>query len=272
MANLLEGDIKLGKFKIPKAGIVLGGAVAVGIVGYAYWSRSRSVGTVEVDMTGGDPSIDPETGLPYYDQYGYGVQGVGIYDPPTGSTIGTGYGTAPQVVQTTNNAGWTQASVALLRAYGVEASVAAEALGRALAGEPLTPDQLNIFNTARALQGEPPDGFPPVRMVGNGDVPPTDDEPEPPSQQIPGASLGAIQQLRVVDRTPTTIRVEWGKIPSGSTSVVVFVNGKRVGTIYGHGFRVRGLKRNTKYTITIRPMGHDHGLGAAASVTARTER
>src|SRR5690606_11086502 len=49
-------------------------------------------------------------------------------------------------------------------------------------------------------------------------------------------------------------------------------NGKRFGTIYGHAFRFRGLKRNTTHTFTVRAVGKDGGLGVAGSVKGKTEK
>lgn len=272
MANFLQGEIKLGKVKVPKAGVVLGGAVALGILGYAYYNRANSAGYV--DGTGEEIAGD-DLGYSDESEFGYGVSGQYIYDPASGGIIGTGYGGGKQVItDVSTNAAWAQAAILLMRQYGYEATLVTDAIGKALNGSPMTQDELNVFNAALALQGQPPQGYPPINLSNA--KPPTggnDNEP-PPSNNgaTPGASLPAIQQLRVSERSATTIRIEWGAIPAGSKAVAVFANGKRYGTVYGHGFRLRGLKRNTRYSISIRPVGSDHGLGKAATVSGTTTK
>lgn len=164
------GKIKIGKFKVSKNGVMIGAAVGLGILGYAYYSRrSASPTDTSGDTTGYvDPSIDPNTGMPYSDEFGgsgVNYSGLGIYDPTTGQYLGNGYGSSV-ITGVTTNAAWTQASVAYLVSIGYEGTVVNSAIGKVLSGQAVTQDELNIFNAAMAAEGSPPQGFPTIHMVG----------------------------------------------------------------------------------------------------------
>lgn len=88
---------------------------------------------------------------------------------------------------------------------------------------------------------------------------------------IPGRTLPAPNPVRILDTTTTTVRIRWTGTPKGAVAFAVFANGTRHGTIYGHEYRFRGLKKGTTYTFTVRARGADAGLGAAGSVKARTD-
>lgn len=265
---------------VPTKYAVAGGVVVVVIAGVAWvrFANSRAqeedLGPVVDDYTGVAETIYPAYSTDYApDESYYG----GAYPYPTYTTPSYGLTTTVQTPDPITNSEWTQRSIEHLELVGAESMAASLAVSRYLLKECVTPTQADLVRQAVAALGPPPQGTfsiitcPTTPSQQQDDTPPNTSQPGSTSHP-PGASLPPIEQLRVSDISPTTIRVEWGKIPSGSAGVVVFADGKRVGTIYGHGFRVRGLKRNTQYTITIRPMGRDHGLGAPASVTARTEK
>lgn len=166
------GTVKLGKFKLSKNAVMMGGAVGVGILAYAYYTRRGSSTPTDSTGTGGsyvDPSIDPNTGMPYSDEFGGGgtsYSGLGIYDPTTGAYLGNGYG-SQIVTGVTTNAAWTQAAVAYLVSVGYEGVTVNSAIGKVLSGQAVTQDELNIFNAAVAAEGNPPNGFPAIHMAGS---------------------------------------------------------------------------------------------------------
>lgn len=88
----------------------------------------------------------------------------------------------------------------------------------------------------------------------------------------PPTTLGGPGTVSVKDATATTVRIRWSATPKGAVAFAVFANGKRFGTIYGHAFRFRGLKRDTTHTFTVRAVGKDGGLGVAGSVKGKTKK
>lgn len=88
----------------------------------------------------------------------------------------------------------------------------------------------------------------------------------------PPTALGGPGTVSVKDATATTVRIRWSATPKGAVAFAVFANGKRFGTIYGHAFRFRGLKRNTTHTFTVRAVGKDGSLGVAGSVKGKTKK
>lgn len=112
-----------------------------------------------------------------------------------------------------------------------------------------------------------PKPTPTVTVTKTTSPPPT--KPTPP---IPGRTLGSPGKVYPVDVTATTVRVKWTTTPRGAVAFAVYANGARFGTIYGHEFRFRGLKKGTTYTFTIRARGKDAGLGTASSVKVKTKR
>lgn len=174
-------DIKLpGIGNVPKPMLIAAGAATVGILGYAWW-KHQSGGATTSDTTTDtslDSSIDPATGVPYADEYGYmnsGYSFSGITDPSTGAIIGSGVGTGT-VGTVTTNAAWSQAAQSYLSSIaGYESNAVAAALGAGLLGHYMTPDQVNIWNSAIAFEGYPPQGYPALNTT-----PPTGNPPPGP--------------------------------------------------------------------------------------------
>lgn len=261
-----DGTIKLGKVKLSKNAVLIGGAVAVGIVGYAYYQRSRggsgSVGGADTGAT--DPNIDPSTGLPWDESYGgVSYSGLGIYDPATGGTIGYGYGTGTQTVTTVGtNAAWTQAAIAYLEAHGYDGNVVAAALGKVLNGSPVTQSELDIFSAATGVQGNPPQGYPPIHMVGStGGT----------TDRVPGSQLPAPTGLKVTNTGTSFITIDWNDIPR-NIGYSIYINGVRQrGSSLYSWYTENGLKPNTSYKFTIHGIGVDHKEGPGVSITGKTK-
>lgn len=267
-----DPNVKIGKVKIPKPALYMGVAGAAAIILYAYYQRRAGGGGGGNTPTdgGADPSIDPSTGLPYADEFGGGYSGMGIYDPSTGGTIGTGYGQIIQQVST--NAAWTQAAVAYMTTVGYEGTAVQNAIGKALLGQALTQAELDIFNAARAVEGEPPNGYPPIHMVGN--APGGTTNP-------PGKSLPPPGNVHVLHTYRTEIQVGWTAVkgakgyavfraedpPGGSTPT-----GQRQGTVVYPSYQFKGLKPGTRYRFDIHAVGNDNQLGARGRVYAYTKK
>ncbi|MBO0800223.1 MAG: hypothetical protein J2P31_15490, partial [Blastocatellia bacterium] len=70
----MPGDVHVpGVGKIPKWGIY--GAVGIGVIfiGYRWYSSKQAAATSTTAGTATtDPTIDPSTGVPYSEEYGYG--------------------------------------------------------------------------------------------------------------------------------------------------------------------------------------------------------
>lgn len=143
--------VDIGGAKLNKKALYVAGAVGVGVVGYAWWTRKPEIpGEVvtesELDKLG-DERI-PTTGVPY--------------DPNVRPTQGI-----------VTNAEWAIFATDRLNTLGYDPIVVADALGAFLDRRPLTPAEANIARAAIAQAGEPPVGRPwpvltqqPVASVG----------------------------------------------------------------------------------------------------------
>jgi len=263
--------VKIGNVKVPKNVLYIGGVAGAAVVAYAYLFRRD---TVSADSTASEePLIDPYTGLPYVDEFGMGYSGLGIYDPASGYTIGGGYGN--QIVTgNTTNATWSQAAISYLVLQGYEGSVVASALGKVLTGIPVTNDELNIFNAARATQGEPPQPYPPIQMVGSSGPP-----PDPTGAK--GSELPAVNDLHVQQLGSTFIIIDWtdaGNLKNAKGYHLYLAEGN------GQLQRWRGLhppyslasysnlKPRTTYRLMIRGVGVDNVEGPPSNtVTVKTK-
>jgi hypothetical protein len=145
--------------EVDRRWLYAGGALVAGIVGYAWWQRSRGTAPAEAG-----PAIDPLTGLPVDPQTGTG----GYVNPrPVQSVID---GTNPDEIRT--NVQWTQAVTDKLTLLGSwDAGFIATTLGKYLANQPLNPDEQALVRTAWAYAGKPPEGpaqFVPAPTGGGG--------------------------------------------------------------------------------------------------------
>lgn len=265
--------VKIGNLNIPKPALMIGAAAGVGILFYVYWSRTGGTGGGDPSGIDPDAGMDPYTGLPYSDQFGFGsgYSGIGVYDPGTGGTIGGGYG-GQIVTGATTNAMWSQAAIAYMETHGYEGNAVSNALGKVLTGRPLTVDELNIFNAARAVQGEPPQAYPLIQMVGT--QPPGTTNP-PGSPYKPGKSLPAPTGLRLIGSSKTGISVSWKPV-TGAKGYAVYIVQDSAGGGTPRGIRQRGsvvytsitengLQPGKRYRFDVHAIGGDNqtsGRGA----------
>lgn len=124
--------------------VYAGGALVVGIVGYAWWKNSQN--QAQTDYVGASP-----------DDYG-----VSDYDSPLGNSGGNSGGsydsTDPDAIRT--NAQWTAFAVEKLATYNYDAAAVSSALGKYLARQGLTENEVGIVQQAIAVAGPPPIGGP----------------------------------------------------------------------------------------------------------------
>lgn len=160
--------------KIPGVGevnnknLLLGGGVIMGIVGFAWWKKSRqAVTTTNADGSTStvDPNaIDPNTGIPYGEEQGYAApyyQGTipNPYVNQTGTTSGSGTTTG----QYTNNEQWySDALTESTNYFGVSFNTATSGFGKYLTQNKagLNPDEYQAVSEIVALIGPPPTGGP----------------------------------------------------------------------------------------------------------------
>ena len=252
----MADTVKIGNVNIPKPALIIGVAASAGVLFYAYYMRSAG-GTTDEPAATTDDGIDPYTGLPYTDEYGYNNGG---YTPPvqpdwwqgqTGNNIVTG---------NTTNAMWTQSVINYFQTSGTYADDnVAGALGKVLTGQKITTDELNIFNAARAVQGEPPQGYPPIQMVSAA----------PPGTTNPTA-IGP-PSLRVSNAYRTSARIEWNHVP-GAQGYTLYVNGARRTSVVYSVYTFQALKPGKRYTIKVTPIGGRGVPVKSSSITVTTKK
>lgn len=253
---------------MPKPALIAVGAASVGILAYAWYKHNSSTPS-DTDLSGStdttDSSIDPATGVPYADEYGYGNSGYsyqGVTDPSTGQIIGSGVGTGV-ITQASTNAAWAQSSQAYLVTYGgfQDSSAVAAALGAGLLGHYMTPDQVTIWNAAIAFEGDPPQGHPPINVT-----PPTG---TPPASTLPPAPAN----FKITGTTTTHVGMSWSAVPGALGYHIKIKGGSLDHTIITHSltYTFGALKKNTSYSFYVMAY-NGAGTGAASpTLSAKTK-
>lgn len=124
--------------KVNKTYVYVGLAGAAGIVGYAWWTRSRrpATPTWDVDSVG-------ET----------------EYRAPQGGGTNSSY-TGEKPAGINSNTQWATAAVEYLQQGGTEFGLASVAVGKFLLRQPLSPNEENAIKAVIGPLGEPPEGRP----------------------------------------------------------------------------------------------------------------
>jgi len=162
--------------KVDRKWLYAGGAVVAGIVGYAYWARSRSRSVFDPN------AIDPMTGLPYSASMSTGPY---VNPNPRASGSDTVDNQSGQIL---TNQQWSAAVTESLINVGYDAGFVASVLGKYLSKQPLTSDEANMVRVAWAYQGKPPEGPDTIVMqTGGGSTPGTPAPPPPPPPPPPPA-------------------------------------------------------------------------------------
>lgn len=259
-------SFNVGGMKVNKTTAYISLAAAAGIVGYAWWQRQAGGSTPVETTTDTMSGIDPLTGLPYSDEFGFGgdfsgigYSGFGFLDPVTGATIGA-YGQT--ITQVSTNAAWTQAVVAYLVQQGYEGTAVTMALGKVFGGSPVTDDELRIWQAATASQGQPPQSHPPIIHAQT----PTPTTPANPPTTVTGLKATAFREH---------IDLKWNPV-ANATGYVIYVNGSyKTTTLYSQE-HVWNLRPNTTYRLgvvpAIRTSAGKYTSGPTATITVKTKR
>lgn len=239
--------------KTDKKWVYAGAAVAIGIIGYAYWKNQQA--QTQTDFVGASP-----------DDFG-----VADYDSPLGNsgTNSTGDYTAvdPDTIDT--NAEWTSAAVEKLSSYGWDSAAVASALGKYLSRQGLTGAQVDIVQAAVAAVGPVPVGGP---------YPINDALPE-----TPGTGTGdpvapdPVSGLRVFETRDTTVILDWdandNNPPIGGYNVW-WNNGSGMSVVKTQDTNavIIGLRPGTSYTFAVEAYDPtDKITSPRREVTARTK-
>lgn len=189
--------------RVEKRWVWVGGALIVGIVGYAYWQRSRQRAADNTDPLAIEPE-QADTGGAYTNPR------------PVNSTVD---GTDPDAI--TTNAQWTAKVTDRLSSLGIfDTAFIGATLGKYLSRIPLTPDEQDLVRTAWAYVGKPPEG--PDNFTPKGSGP---NDPTPPGK-LPaptGFRQGDAQQWQ------NAARLDWNPVPGAAGYVLEEVTGQAGG-------------------------------------------
>lgn len=201
----LAGSVHLpGVGEVKKSWLAIGGAVVVGILGYAYW-RNRS--NVTADAAPTDPALG--------DPLASGATTTG------GLTFQPGDPPDPATLPPVDNAAWVQRAIAYLETINFDGATVASALGKYLARQPLNSAEADIVRTAQGAIGLPPVGSYQIIMTGTPPPPPPPDPPvnnPPPPVNNPPPPPSAPAPVYVVTARFTKVNPPWNSTLSGIAS------------------------------------------------------
>lgn len=236
-----------GAGEVKKEYVWAGGALVVGIVGFAWWRRSTSGGAAET---------------PYYDTSELTPDS--DYDRPGNPTGNVSVDNTQGLIST--NAQWSQAVNDYLPDRGWEAKAVASAVGVYLQREKLDPMQLDIIKAAVGRFGPPPqDGPWPIQA-----------KPGEPTT-TPGIELPAPTNLRITGATRNTVGLAWDAVP-GAEGYQIEWEGKtgewhtRFDRTSGTAYTVADMPEpNETYILNVRAYKGSR-QGTTAAITAKTTR
>lgn len=219
-------DVALpGGTKVPREWLVVGGAVGVGIVGYAWWKRRGAKQNGPTVLT-----VDPNDAFGATDRV------------PTGSSDSSGPNDGGDDPIDTDGE-WTKAGVEWMTRQGWEPAVIQVALGRYLDHQKLSagpPNQGDIVRAVKGAYGPPPSGDIPIQMELPGTNPPAGGG---------GGTLAAVTGLKITGTTKDSVSLEWNPVP-GADRYFVGAEGvtDKMDAIFDY-------TTGTTYTSTERPSG-----------------
>ena len=186
--------------------VVAGGALVVGILGYAYLHRAQTVAGPDV---GAEPQVGTE--LP----------------PADLGSVSTGGGTTDTGLKfITTDAEWSADVIAKMGDLGFDTQAVSLALGKWLQGQNVSQQEEQWIFAAIALGGLPPSGSHPIHL-----------EPAPPaSGGTSGGTSGGkppaqVKNLHVHKRNPNhSVSISWDRA-SGAVSYAVYRDGHRINIV-----------------------------------------
>jgi hypothetical protein len=224
--------VKIGGKPVSKKVLYGGGAVALGVVGYAWYTSSM----------GGTATAEPEEEIPEAvppptDEPGFDVVGGG--PPPT------------------TNADWNAKAIQSLLNIGYDAVAAQAAIGKFLQRRSLTPTEAALVEAAIAAAGYPPEN-PPWVIIR-----------DQPGQVVPPASLPAPTGLRATllrwnGNTPI-YRIQWNAVSGAKDYHWQHGNGSS-GFMSGISFDNNGSAPGKVDTWHIAARGVDNKIGPRATL------
>lgn len=240
----MPDDLKIpGIGQVDKKYVIAGVVVAVG-VGVIVYMRSRNAANAAATTaqssgsadTTTDPSIDPNTGIPYAEESGGAYSGYGGYGDSGGYGSYGGYpGTYnPNPNQITTNSDWVQAAIGIVPG---DTNAVTAALSAVLGGLTVTHAQKNLFLEAVGLLGQPPQGYPtPIHVSDTGGHPGPSGDVKVPATK--GKSAGEAHDLIVAvglhptapksqkpDMEVVATRPEAGKLVKSGSNVEIVTHG-----------------------------------------------
>lgn len=233
---------------VDKKWVYVGGAAVAGIVGYAYWNRSRAEAA--------EPEVDDYTSGTDYAM----DSGVDEYVNPGGSQapVDEDYITAP-----TSNPEWSQKAIAFLVDNGYDPVEASFAVGRYMLRQSLSSLQANMIRAASAVLGPPPVGSYPIEVTTT----PT----TPPKQELP--KLTAPTGLSAHDIDSTDAGFIWNAVTGARWYELQRSGRSQTYNTASTHVSMLGLKRNTTYSVKVRAVGMDKKPGPwSPSRTFRTKK
>lgn len=193
----------------------------VGIVA-AWYIIQRRKASAAVDTSSTDPNAtDPNAGL----DTGSSPALSSYTDPATGAIISgggwnAGVGSVPSqtITAPSTNAQWTQQAIAYLSQTGFDPITVSMALGKYLANQNLSNDELVIVESALSVEGQPPTAVPPPHVA-------------PPAGQTSPASVshsvtrpGTPTGLHIASHKRGTAVLAWNAVP-GANEYRLHLNG-----------------------------------------------
>lgn len=236
---------------VDKKWVYVAGAATVGIVGYAYWNKSRAdaAETEVADFTEGT---------------GYAIDsGVDEYVNPGGSQapVEQDFNPAPS-----NNLEWGQAAIEFLSDQGFEGG--AIAVGLYMTRQDLSSVQANMIRAVHGAIGPPPVGSFPITVTPN--TPTPNPEPDPDPSDFP--KMTAPTGLSAHDISRNTVGFLWNAV-SGARYYTLSISGKGSFNTASTHYSAVGLKPNTRYSAKVRAYDMDKQPGPwSASRTFRTKK
>jgi len=260
--------------KVPGVGpvkpvyIYAGAGAVVLILAVAYTRRSSGAAEEELAAPAdtyveGDPGYvqgsGDGTGTTYYpDTDGGGLTAEDLRDALDAWDSGKPVEEAPYAT----NLDWNYAAQGVLSDAGVDPGAAAGAIANVLAGLPVTAQQQRWFLQAVGLLGNPPKGYPAIRVQD------TPAQPGKPAE----APLKAPAGLKATGVFKEHVTLDWDHT-AGATGYVVFRNGQRVQSPNYSLATVWGLKPGTKYTFEVKATkGSATGPGTKTTITTKKKK
>lgn len=228
--------------RTPKAAVMVGGGVVVGLVVFAYW-RQHQQAKAAADQAPVDPGFADVAGggtlptVPGSAPGGYGIGNTGNPAQPEGITT---------------NAQWTQAVRDALAGVYDDATLV-NALGLFLNKQPLSLSDQRIIQAAIAVAGYPPVGD--LHIIASGGGVPL---------------LVAPSGLQVSGVTTSSATLSWSGVP-GAGAYAVFVGSAKVGQPAGTSFVLSGYGPSTAVgPVTVAGLAMDGAVGPHSSSVSFT--